>query len=232
MDTMTHFLDNIVWHTLLGPHARYTVGTDEARRYVPGFPPIAAFSDMEKPNFHALAPYVEPGELLYCDGWAGPAPAGWRIESESTMLKMIWDASIPAADAAPEAVLLGPQHAAATLELATLTGLGPFGLRTIELGEYFGIFDGPRLVAMAGARLCAGGFGEISGVCTHPDFQGRGLARRLAAKLIRRQILRNETPFLRVFRNNAAACRLYQRIGFRYYRESVARVFKRGNAAV
>jgi GNAT superfamily N-acetyltransferase len=224
---MKHLLDNIVWHTLVGPHARYATGTDEIRRYVPGFPAIIGFSDVENPNFHALAPYADPGEYLYCDGWTGIAPAEWRIESEAVMCKMLWQASMPAADEAPEAVLLGPQHVSAALELAMLTRPGPFGLRTIELGEYYGVFDGTRLVAMAGGRVCAGCFSEITGVCTHPDFQGRGLARRLVLKLLRRQLLRGETPFLRVLRDNGGTHSLYQRIGFCDYRESVVRVVSR-----
>ena len=224
---MTQILDNVVWHTLAGPHARYSIGTDEIRRYVPGFPAFIGFSDVDHPNFQALAPYTESGEQLYCDGWAGIAPAGWRIESEATMCKMTWDATMPVADVAPEAILLGPQHASAAFEFANLTRPGPFSLRTIELGEYFGVFDGPRLVAMAGGRMCAGGFSEISGVCTHPDFQGRGLARRLVVKLIRRQMQRNEKPFLRVLRDNGRAHSLYQRMGFRDYRESVVRVVSR-----
>ena len=89
------------------------------------------------------------------------------------------------------------------LALALLTKPGPFGPRTIELGEYFGYFDdGDRLIAMAGERMAAAGLHEISGVCTHPEHQGRGLARRLMLKLIRRQLLRGETPFLHVMRAN------------------------------
>jgi predicted GNAT family acetyltransferase len=65
---------------------------------------------------------------------------------------------------------------------------------------------------------------EVSGVCTHPHFQGRGLARRLVTKLIARQVARGETPFLHVMRENAAAHALYERMGFRDYRETVVRV--------
>jgi GNAT superfamily N-acetyltransferase len=224
---MKHLLDNIVWHTLIGPHAKYAAGTEEIRRYVADFPAIVGFSDAENPALHALAPYVEPGEHLYLDGWAGAAPDGWRIEFEATMVKMAWDGSMPVADEVPEAILLGPQHASAALELANLTRPGPFALRTVELGEYFGIFHGQRLVAMAGGRMCAGGYSEISGVCTHPDFQRRGFARQLVFKLIRRQVQRGETPFLRVLGGNVGAHGLYQRMGFRDYRESVARVVSR-----
>ena len=41
------------------------------------------------------------------------------------------------------------------VELATLTRPGPFGPRTIELGDYVGLVDGERLVAMAGERMWA-----------------------------------------------------------------------------
>jgi predicted GNAT family acetyltransferase len=77
---------------------------------------------------------------------------------------------------------------------------------------------------MAGERMFAGPLREISGVCTHPDFQRRGLARRLMLKLVRRQMQRGETPFLHVMTSNSNACRLYERMGFRTYRESVVRV--------
>lgn len=221
---MTHLLANITWHTLAGPHAIYSTGTAAARRYAPGFSPILGFADVARPDFAGLAPYCAPGEHFYCDGWSGAAPAGWRIDDEGTMFKMVWESSLPATDDVPEALRLGPEHASQALELAGLTRPGPFGPRTIELGEYFGCFDGERLVAMAGERMQAGGLREISGVCTHPDFQGRGLARRLVAKLIRRQMERNETPFLHVMRSNDGAHRLYQRMGFRDHLESVVRV--------
>jgi ribosomal protein S18 acetylase RimI-like enzyme len=151
-------------------------------------------------------------------------PSGWRLEAESTMFCMVWDAEPPAADEAPDAVPLEARHAAAALELARLTRPGPFGPRTIELGEYFGCFDGDRLVAMAGERMFAGTLREISGVCTHPDHQGHGFARRLMHKLIRRQAARGETPFLHVMRDNSGARALYERMGFRNRHESAIRV--------
>ena len=221
---MKSLLDNIVWHSLSGPHAGFSTGGSQARRYAQGFSPIVGFADPLRPAFAALVPHCAEGEHFYCDGWSGPADGAWRIDSESTMYKMAWEAPSPSEDEAPEAVQLGTRHAAQALELATLTRPGPFGPRTIELGDYFGIFEGERLVAMAGERMFAGPLREISGVCTHPDLQGRGLARRLMLKLVRRQMRRGETPFLHVMTGNGHACRLYERMGFRIYRESVVRV--------
>ncbi len=219
-----HLLDNIVWHALCGAQRRFSAGTDTARRYAAGFSPIVGFADQERPDFEALRPFCEAGEHFYCDGWSGKAPPGWRIEAESTMFKMVWDGELPPADEAPEAMALGAAHAAQALELATLTRPGPFGPRTVELGEYFGIFEDGQLVAMAGERMAAGPLREISGVCTHPGCQGRGWARRLMLKLLRRQMRRGETPFLHVMSENHAARGLYQRMGFKDWKESVVRV--------
>lgn len=221
---MIALLDNIVWHTLSGPHAAYAAGTGEARRYAPGFSPLIGFANPRQPDFAALTACCQPGEHFYCDGWSGPAPAGWLVEAETTMFKMVWAGGMPAQDELPEARPLGAEHAVQALDLALLTRPGPFGPRTLELGEYFGCFEGERLIAMAGERMRAGTLHEISGVCTHPDAQGRGLARRLMLKVIRRQLQRGETPFLHVMRDNLGARRLYERMGFRNHRESVVRV--------
>jgi len=221
---MKHLLDNITWHTLTGPHAKYAEGTQKVRRYAQGFSPILGFHDPGQPDFAALARFCDPGEHFYCEAWTGAVPDGWQIDAESTMFKMVWEAEMPAADEAPDAIALGPEHAVQALELASLTRPGPFGPRTIELGDYFGYFEDQRLVAMAGERMRAGTLQEISGVCTHPDYQGRGLARRLMLKLVQRHLQRNETSFLHVMHENSGARRLYERMGFRNYRETVVRV--------
>jgi ribosomal protein S18 acetylase RimI-like enzyme len=221
---MSFLLDNIFWHALSGPHARFSEGTATARRFARGFSPILGFADALRPDFAAIAPFCAAGEHFYVDVWDGPAPPGWTIDFQSSMHKMVWDAPPPRADPAPEAKPLRREHAEQALALALLTNPGPFGPRTIELGEYFGLFEGERLVAMAGERMAAGTMREISGVCTHPDFQGRGHARRLVDKLVRRQLARGETPFLHVMSTNHAGHGLYQRLGFVDYRETVVRV--------
>lgn len=221
-------LDNLFWHALVGPQARFAAGEGEVRRFTAGFSPIIAFADPARPRLDALLPWCAAGEQFYCDGWAGPPPAGWQVDAQAHMRKMIWRAPIPGGDEAPDAVRLGPEHLPQILDLVALTRPGPFGPRTIELGEYFGFVDeAGRLMAMAGERCTAGALREISGVCTHPDFQGRGLARRLMARLVRRQMLRGEVPVLHVMSTNEGAVALYRRMGFAEHRESVVRVISR-----
>lgn len=221
---MAHLLDNIVWNTLTGPQANFAAGAGGARRYQHGFSPIIGLERPDKPDFESLAPFCAQGEQFYCPDWRGPVPEGWRMDEETVMLRMIWAGMTPAQEPDVDARPLTHEHAAQALALAELTHPGPFGLRTIELGEYFGVFEGARLVAMAGERFHAGSFREISGVCTHPEYQGRGIARKLTEKLLVRELARGQTPFLHVMRDNTVARTLYERMGFRLYLETLVRV--------
>ena len=83
------------------------------------------------------------------------------------------------------------------------------------MGHFRGIRIGGRLAAMAGERLRFPGYVEVSGVCTHPDFRGRGLARRLSTIVAAEIARRGDTPFLHAWTTNAAAIALYQTLGFR-----------------
>jgi len=226
-DALLADLLRITWVTMKGAQSHFATGTDRARRYAAGFSPLLGFADPARPAFDDLLPLCAPGEHFYTDGWSGAAPPGWQVDVEATMFKMVWEGGTPADDAAPDAVRLGPPHVDEAVALAALARPGPFGPRTIELGEYWGIVDDGRLVAMAGERMTAAPLREISGVCTHPGHQGRGLAKRLMLKLVARQLARGERPFLHVMRDNAGARGLYERMGFRVWAESVVRVVSR-----
>ncbi|PKM07075.1 MAG: GNAT family N-acetyltransferase [Gammaproteobacteria bacterium HGW-Gammaproteobacteria-4] len=216
--------DNIFWHALSGTQAHLACGTDTIRRVLPGYSAMIAMADPLRPDWAAIRPFCAPGERLYCSGWQGEVAAGWELVADTHMCLMRWDGVEPEPDAALVAVPLGAVHLPQVLDLVAATKPGPFGPRTIEMGEYFGVFEDGRLLAMAGERLHAGALREVSGVCTDPAFQGRGLARRLMNLVIRRQLRRGQTPFLHVASSNARARALYERMGFRVEREVALRV--------
>ena len=91
---------------------------------------------------------------------------------------------------------------------------GYFRQRTIEMGEYYGAFIEGKLAAMAGERLSLKGLREISSICTHSAYQGRGLAANLTNLLIRKILLSGRQSFLHVGSQNARARRLYTKLGF------------------
>jgi ribosomal protein S18 acetylase RimI-like enzyme len=220
-------LDDIFWRAMSGEQARFAEGGGAARRYARGFSPILGFEDRENPDWRALEPFCESGERFYVDTWSGAAPPGWEIVVDKRMKRMVWTGELPAEDASLQTRRLDASHAQQAVDLAVLTNPGPFGLRTIELGEYHGVFEGERLVAMAGERLHAGPYREVSGVCTHPEFQGHGHARRLSLMIVRLQMQRRQLPFLHVISSNSTAHALYEKLGFRDYKETVVRIVEK-----
>ncbi|TFZ02391.1 GNAT family N-acetyltransferase [Ramlibacter henchirensis] len=216
-------LDNVFWHALSDTQRHLTLGTGNVRRYSSGLPPLLAFADPRHPHLDELAPFCAPGERFYAADWRGDAPPGWQIELETTMELMVWSGGAVSEEPI-EAVRLGADHVEHMVELATLTKPGPFGPRNLELGTYLGCFEQGRLAAMAGERTQAGALREVSAIATHPDFQGRGLARKLVKRIVANQLARGETPFLHVMSSNAGALHLYRQLGFEVYRTCAVRV--------
>ena len=83
------------------------------------------------------------------------------------------------------------------------------------------------MAAMAGERMRFPGYTEVSGVCTHPDFRGRGFARRLSAATAVRIEARGEQPFLHAWQTNRAAIKLYEALGFKLRAEVNVAVLQR-----
>jgi ribosomal protein S18 acetylase RimI-like enzyme len=119
----------------------------------------------------------------------------------------------------PELIELTEVHRADVLALTALVYPHYFRPRTVELGRYFGIYRDGRLAAMIGERMGMDDYTEISAVCTHPDFNGRGYARRLMAWLSNDVLDRGLTPFLHVSHENRRAKELYKKNGYRVRRD-------------
>ena len=61
--------------------------------------------------------------------------------------------------------------------------------------------------------------GEVSAVCTHPDFRGKGYAKTLMLHVMNIILDNSFIPFLHVLTNNTTAIKLYESIGYRTRRE-------------
>jgi predicted GNAT family acetyltransferase len=72
---------------------------------------------------------------------------------------------------------------------------------------------------MAGERLGTAGTRELSAICTHPDSNGRGYARRLLAMLTNDNLERGRMPYLHVSQHNRRAISLYLRAGYQHRRD-------------
>jgi len=123
--------------------------------------------------------------------------------------------------AAPDRAGVAPLAAddATMQELTALVFPGYFRARTGILGKYLGIHEAGRLVAMAGERMDLGDYREVSAVCTHPDWTGRGHARLLMKHLMHGMQQEGVRPFLHVGSANARARGPYESLGFVVTRE-------------
>jgi ribosomal protein S18 acetylase RimI-like enzyme len=213
-------LDNAVWHSLAGAHQEFAERVGQAARYDPNVSVFGGLGDDREAAWRDLERVVGPsGVAVLFRAEIPPLPKAWTRLDGGRGHQMVLRDLAPVD--LPDARDLGPGDVGEMLALVELTRPGPFAVRTVELEGYVGVFDGQRLVAMAGQRLAPPGFREVSAVCTHPDFRGRGLAAGLSALVAQRILDRGERPFLHHASDNDPARRVYEAIGFEFRRQVV-----------
>jgi predicted GNAT family acetyltransferase len=224
-----HLLDRPVWLSLTTHHAHLSEGNALARRFMPDVNLFASACDDSPAALAALAGLMNPDESLFIlqvPHIVIPA-ADLAVVKEAKGVQMVASRSFAPESDFDGMVDLGDQDAPEMLALAQLTEPGPFLRRTHAMGNFVGIRIGGRLAAMAGERLRFPGYTEVSGVCTHPDFRGRGFARRLSTAVAARIEARGDQPFLHAWRTNQPAIELYETLGFRLRAEVNVIVLKR-----
>ena len=210
-------LDRPVWSSLSTTHLHLSEGNSLARRYMSDVNLFASARDDDPAALEHLSSLIKPGEQIYIVQAPPIAPPpNLTVAKEAWGVQMVDTGAELAADGSDDIIELTDEHAAEMLALATLTEPGPFASRTHVMGDFFGIRLDGRLVAMAGERMRFPGYAELSGVCTHPDFRGRGYGRRLSAHVMASIRARRETPFLHAWKSNELAISLYQDLGFRH----------------
>ena len=215
-------LDNPIWSALTTDHARLAVGgtsaETQARRYPEEIGPLSGMPEQTDAGYAAMEPLAGPGGVVALFFREKPRPpAGWTLVRGGELVQMVAERPKLVEIAEPAGVQLREltaDDAPAMVELATLTEPGPFRLRTMELGTFFGILERGRLLAMAGKRMHVPGFVEVSGVCTHPEARGRGYARLLMSCVMEEIVAEGKTPFLHAFAGNVGAIRVYEDLGY------------------
>lgn len=207
-------LDSPIWTALGAKHAHLGRGGPLARRYDPDVAPFAALASETPDAYEALRRLLEPHEYVVLQSLTPPAEAnGLQAKPLGTVQQMVAGRQAGNADQR-DVIRLGPRDVPEMLDLAQRAKPGPFRKRTREMGNYIGIRNGGRLIAMAGERMALDGYVEVSAVCVDEQWRGHGLAGRLVKVLCEEIEGRGDTPFLHVFRHNATAIGLYERLGF------------------
>jgi predicted GNAT family acetyltransferase len=224
---MTHPLDRAVWNALTTRLAGF-VTADSDTHAVRIDPEVGVFlsgSDDRPLTCAAMADLARrhPGGGIIEK--AGSPLSGLdlpRVEvvSRIPLVQMATRALTPGGpDIAFET--LTEADAPAMLELATLTKPGPFRSATRRLGPFIGVKQDGHLIAMAGRRLRVDGFTELSGVCTHPDWRGRGYAAGLSRVVAGEILASGEGVFLHAFAEHTATIAFYRSLGFEVRAEMI-----------
>ncbi len=210
-----HVLDNPVWHALNSHHAHLAIGTGLGKQYPPEVNGAAALAE------HSEAAYRDLAQLVGAGGTTALFEANppqnmpdWTVVVAGTGDQMICQKPVPKPENTDEVVELTVADVPPMLQLIEIAQPGPFVARTIEMGRYFGIRQDGILVAMAGQRFRLNGYCEISSVCTHPDWRGKGYARLLTSILVNMIWKDNSVPFLHVNSKNTSASRIYESLNF------------------
>lgn len=219
-------LDNPGWHSLNSHHRHLAIRGEIAARYKPEVTFGAAMPNYDRAGFEDLGNLVAADEVVALIAEEVPTKIpGWEIVQANPLSQMVCEQLQPAEGIS--AVELGPDDVPEMMDLVALTEPGPFTPGTIKMGQYFGIREEGQLVAMAGQRLHPPGFCEISAVCTHPDYRGRGYGGGLTTLLAQKIAADGEIPFLHHVLSNAAAERLYRKLGFRKRKEVSVVIMRR-----
>jgi predicted GNAT family acetyltransferase len=212
---MRHILDRPIWSALETRHAALSEGGTLAKRYVPSISAFAATGDDTAESLEALRQLATRGEkLLLVQASDIVLPQGLTIVSTASLVQMTAEQHLPEISE-PRIQPLREADAEEMLALATLTKPGPFSLRALSFGDFWGVKINGRLVAMAGERMKQPGFTELSGVCTDPDYRGKGLGRLLSRFVAGRIFARGDQPYLHAYATNPVAIALYETIGFK-----------------
>ncbi|MBB3983489.1 putative GNAT family acetyltransferase [Sphingobium fontiphilum] len=210
-----HPLDRPVWNALNSHWSPLAEGDGTALRLNPDHGPFAAAADngaAARAALAALTPATD--ELWTVEREQDPPLPGVHVVRQAALAQMV-ATDLPTPTGLIQPIELTEEDAPAMRELALMTKPGPFRPFTHRLGRFIGIRQDGRLVAMAGERLRLPGFAEVSGVCTHPDYRGRGHASALMLIVAHAMRQRGETPFLHAYAAHEGTIALYEKLGFR-----------------
>ena len=209
---------NPVWHALHSEHREFAKCAGDACRYPAAVVPLAAILAPGAGPMLQLCSLFEAGESAWIIGEEYSEVAGLVREETLVCLQMVLPDDVRVPDTSAEIVKLTDANAGEMVALTTLAFPGFFRQRTCEMGSYYGVRSpSGELIAMGGERLKLDGFTEISAVCTHPSFRGRGLAAAIIWQVVREHRKEGVVSWLHVASTNRRAAELYLRMGLRRF---------------
>ena len=212
---MYHFLDNPIWNALTTGAANYAFSRGKVHFINRNMGFFVGLPSYEVEQLDQLYAVMDVGMrvILFTPGFL-ELDSKWKVRNDHVLLQMILEKPSLQPSRASAIRELSIADVPDMLALTQLAKPGPFLENTIDFGGYFGYFEEGRLVSMAGTRLAVGPYTEVSAVCTHPDFIGKGFAKMVLPYVLNYIQLQGQIPFLQLYPDNLHAFNLYQKMGF------------------
>lgn len=127
---------------------------------------------------------------------------------------------------------LNMDHKAALLELYSASyPENYFDDRMLETGKYFGCVIDDKITCVSGVHVYSDKYGisVLGNITTRPDHRGKGLATAVTAMLLRELRGGGNLVVLNVKKDNIAAIKCYEKLGFAIYCEYEESFFTKNN---
>lgn len=220
-------LKNPVWYSLEETHKKYRINFGDVQFYNPEINNFGAFFDESKTK-QTLNKYAEISEDFFL---VSENKTPTFDDSKITLVKkingcqMVLD-HLTEIKITENIVLLSKENIDEIYDLIWLVMPGFYQKRGFEMGNFFGIYQDHKLVAIAGQRMQTDDFIEISSVVTHPKYTKRGYAKQLIYHMSKVILATNKLPILHTNKGNLAIP-LYEKLGFIVSRDMNWWFFKR-----
>jgi ribosomal protein S18 acetylase RimI-like enzyme len=233
-----HALDNAVWTALTTKQSQLAHSSALARRFAPEMTLLGALAANTAMAFESLAQLIQRDPVTLYFTAPPQIPAGWEVLRAVELHQMVQETEPPAASmpnegaagkGRPEVIELTPADVPEMSVVYTATRPGRTLCPKIQkLGQFLGVREEGKLVAMGGLRLHIAGYREITTLATLPGHEGRGYATAIVRGLVERIRGKGEQPFLTVRTDNMRAIEIYRRLGFKerrlLYSQTIRRV--------
>jgi len=228
---MNHVLDNMIWNAITTGNNDIAIINGDVGCYLPDIAPFAGMKNFTDTNLKKLYEFIPANRSVAISSLNKMVhnESRWKLLQPMDVTQMVYEQPVNTFTTRNSSLIipLSEENVPQMMELTALTRPGPFLQQTIRFKNYFGIFIDGRLAAMTGQRMHPKPYMEVSAVCTHPDFRGRGYAKALMLHVMKIILDNSFTPFLHVLSNNINAIELYKTIGFRTRKQIFVDVIRR-----
>jgi predicted GNAT family acetyltransferase len=210
---------NPIWNALRTTQRNFAISAGQAVRYPADVVPFAAVGAFGIHAMQELRSLLSPGDSTWVIAEEYAQIPELVRDDTIQCFQMVLPNEIAPLTETIELEKLSEKHAQEMVALTTLAFPGYFRVRSCEMGTYYGVRSPTgELIAMGGERFKVEEYSEISAVCTHPEFRGRGLAASIMWQIVRDHRRDGIVSWLHVGCKNIRAVELYRRMGFQTVR--------------